>query len=123
MSSLVTLSDARLSNLGFSLVRLERLHRCVERFVEEGKHAGTSPLVLRKGRVADAFATEFRDRALEAPMQRDTIVRIYSMTKIVVIAAAGYGFGFGVAVRYADLGPTPSFRRASSPPAVYQSRL
>ena len=88
MSSTATSSDARLSNLGFSSVRLERLHRCVERFVEEGKHAGVSLLVLRKGEVADVFTTGFRDRALEASMQRDTIVRIYSMTKIVVSVAA-----------------------------------
>ena len=88
MSSSETPSDARLSNLGFSAVRLERLHRCVERFVEEGKHAGISLLVLRKGQVADVFAAGFRDLALEAPMQRDTIVRIYSMTKIIVSVAA-----------------------------------
>src|SRR5215469_17217099 len=88
MSSTATSSGTRLSNLGFSSVRLERLHRCVERFVEEGKHAGISLLVLRKGQVADVFGAGFRDRALEAPMQRDTIVRIYSMTKIIVSVAA-----------------------------------
>lgn len=88
MSSSETPSDARFSNLGFSPVRLESLHRCVERFVEEGKHAGISLLLLRKGQVADVFAAGFRDLALEAPMQRDTIVRIYSMTKIIVSVAA-----------------------------------
>ena len=88
MSSTATSSDTRLYNLGFSSVRLERLHRCVERFVEEGKHAGISLLVLRNGQVADVFGAGFRDRALEAPMERDTIVRIYSMTKIIVSAAA-----------------------------------
>src|SRR6516164_5670796 len=60
MSSTATSSDTRLYNLGFSSVRLERLHRCVERFVEEGKHAGISLLVLRKGQVADVFGAGFR---------------------------------------------------------------
>jgi len=88
MNPAATPADARLSNLGFSPVRLERLHQGVERFVEEGKHAGISLLVLRKGQVADAYAAGFRDRALEAPMQRDTIVRIYSMTKVIVSVGA-----------------------------------
>ena len=45
-------------------------------------------LVLRKGQVADVFAAGFQDRALGTPMQRDTIVRVYSMTKIVVSVGA-----------------------------------
>jgi CubicO group peptidase (beta-lactamase class C family) len=74
--------------MAFSPTRLERLHRCIEQFVDEGKHAGISLLVLRKGQVADYFAAGFQDRASGVPMQRDTIVRIYSMTKIVVSVAA-----------------------------------
>ena len=45
-------------------------------------------LVLRKGQVADVFAAGFQDCALGTPMQRDTIVRVYSMTKIVVSVGA-----------------------------------
>jgi CubicO group peptidase (beta-lactamase class C family) len=75
-------------SLGFSPKRLERLHGCIDRFVEEGKHAGISLLVLHRGQVADVYATGLGDRALGIPMQRDTIVRIYSMTKIVVSVAA-----------------------------------
>ena len=83
------LSDANLlATLGFSPKRLERLHRCIERFVDEGKHAGIALLVLRKGQVADVFAAGFQDHILGIPMQRDTVVRIYSMTKIVVSVAA-----------------------------------
>jgi CubicO group peptidase (beta-lactamase class C family) len=36
----------------------------------------------------DFFAAGFQDRALQIPMERDTIVRIYSMTKLVVSVAA-----------------------------------
>ena len=88
MTSATALSNTLVGNLGFSPLRLERLHRGIERFVDEGKHAGLSLLVLRKGEVADYFAAGFQNRALEVPMQRDTIVRIYSMTKIVVSVAA-----------------------------------
>jgi CubicO group peptidase (beta-lactamase class C family) len=74
--------------LGFSSQRLERLHRQIESFVQEGKHAGISVLLLRKGQVADFFAVGFRDRQAGTPMQGDTIVRIYSLTKIVTSVAA-----------------------------------
>jgi CubicO group peptidase (beta-lactamase class C family) len=83
-----TLSGATNPKLGFSSQRLERLHRQIESFVQEGKHAGISTLLLRKGQVADFFAVGFRDRQAGAPMQGDTIVRIYSLTKIITSVAA-----------------------------------
>jgi CubicO group peptidase (beta-lactamase class C family) len=83
-----TLSGATNPKLGFSSRRLERLHRQIESFVQEGKHAGISTLLLRKGQVADFFAVGFRDRQAGAPMQGDTIVRIYSLTKIITSVAA-----------------------------------
>ncbi len=73
---------------GFDASRLEVLHRGIERFVENGRHAGVSLLLARDGHIADTFATGFRNRDLDLPMTRDTIVRIYSMTKIVVSVAA-----------------------------------
>ena len=88
MTTPTTLSDTTTTNLGFSSERLERLHRQIESFVHEGKHAGISVLLLRKGQVADLFAVGFRDRQAGAPMQADTIVRIYSLTKIVTSVAA-----------------------------------
>jgi len=74
--------------LGFDADRLERLHRGMNRFVETGRHAGVSLLLARDGRIADTFATGFRNREIDLPMTRDTIVRIYSMTKIIVSVAA-----------------------------------
>ncbi len=43
---------------------------------------------MRNGLVADSFSVGFRNCELGLPMQRDTIVRVYSMTKIVVSVAA-----------------------------------
>ncbi|HET9373842.1 MAG TPA: serine hydrolase domain-containing protein [Chthoniobacterales bacterium] len=88
MSSTIPLADAHVGASGFSPKGLSRLHHCIQQFVDEEKHAGVSLLLLRKGEVADFFAAGFRDRSIEAPMQRDTIVRVYSMTKIVVSVAA-----------------------------------
>jgi CubicO group peptidase (beta-lactamase class C family) len=82
------LSGTTNAKLGFSSQRLELLHRQIESFVQGGKHAGISVLLLRKGQVADFFAVGFRDRQAGAPMQGDTIVRIYSLTKIITSVAA-----------------------------------
>jgi CubicO group peptidase (beta-lactamase class C family) len=83
-----TFPDAGAAKLGFCVQRLERLHRRIESFVDEGKHAGICALLLRKGGVADFFAAGLRDRQQGKAMQGDTIVRIYSLTKIVTSVAA-----------------------------------
>jgi CubicO group peptidase (beta-lactamase class C family) len=88
VTNTATLSGATSAKLGFSPQRLERLHRQIESFVEDGKHAGISVLLLRKGEVADFFAVGSRDREAEKPMEADTIVRIYSLTKIITSVAA-----------------------------------
>jgi CubicO group peptidase (beta-lactamase class C family) len=80
--------NAGAAKLGFSVQRLEWLHRRIESFVDEGKHAGICALLLRKGGVADFFAAGLRDRQQGKAMQGDTIVRIYSLTKIVTSVAA-----------------------------------
>jgi CubicO group peptidase (beta-lactamase class C family) len=76
------------SSSGFVPERLERLHRRIQRFVDDGQHAGVNLLLSRGGAIADTFADGFRNRELALPMTRDTIVRVYSMTKIVVSVAA-----------------------------------
>src|ERR1700681_2540213 len=88
MDSSKTLPPGEPANLGILPDRLERLHQRIQQFVDDGQHAGISLLLVRNGQIADTFATGFRDRELSLPMARDTIVRIYSMTKIVVSVAA-----------------------------------
>jgi CubicO group peptidase (beta-lactamase class C family) len=88
MISLNLLRSGDASTLGFVPERLDRLHQRIQQFVEGGQYAGVSLLLLRNGVVADSFAAGFRNCELGLPMQRDTIVRVYSMTKIVVSVAA-----------------------------------
>src|SRR5258708_1077299 len=66
---------------GFDLGRLEIAHATVQRFVDEGKHAGIIMLLARDGKIADLQAYGYRDVEQKLPMQRDTICRIYSMSK------------------------------------------
>ncbi len=73
---------------GMSSERLGRLHAEIERFVSEGKHAGVISLLARNGRIVDWQAWGRRDIEAGLPMEKDTICRIYSMSKIVTSVAA-----------------------------------
>lgn len=64
------------------------MHARMQQFVDEGKHAGILTLVARNGKVVDVHAAGLRDREQQLPMTRDTIFRIYSMSKIVTSVAA-----------------------------------
>ena len=73
---------------GMSSERLGRLHAEIDRFVSEGKYAGAVSLIARNGRVVDWQAWGKRDTEAGLPMEKDTICRIYSMSKIVTSVAA-----------------------------------
>jgi len=73
---------------GLSAERLARMHARLDKFVEDGQVAGAVSLVVRRGRIVDVHTTGLRDREQRLPMTRDTIVRVYSMTKIVTSVAA-----------------------------------
>lgn len=72
---------------GMSSERLERLHAEVQGFIDGGKHAGAVTLVARNGKIVDWRAYGKRDLEAGLPMEKDTICRIYSMSKIVTSVA------------------------------------
>ena len=72
---------------GFDPGRLEVLHATTRRFVDEGKHAGIITLLARDGKIVDFRAYGYRDVEKQLPMERDTICRVYSMSKIITCAA------------------------------------
>src|SRR5947209_5054486 len=72
-----------LARAGFDPARLDVLHAMTKRFVEEGQHAGVITLLARKGRLVDFQTYGYRDLERKLPMQRDTICRVYSMSKII----------------------------------------
>ena len=67
--------------------RLGRLASVLKEATADGRLAGAVALVAR-GDVVHAEAAGFRDLASRAPMQRNTVFRIASMTKPVLAAAA-----------------------------------
>ena len=73
---------------GLSLDRLTRISQYFnERYVQPGKLPGFAALVARHGEIAWADAQGLMDVERNRPMQRDTLFRIYSMTKPVTSIA------------------------------------
>ncbi len=68
---------------GFVPTRLQVLHSTTRRFVEQGLHAGIITLLARDGRIVDFQTYGYRDLEKRLPMERDTICRMYSMSKII----------------------------------------
>lgn len=73
--------------VGLSAERLEYISSTARGFIDNQQLAGAVTLVARRGKVAHFEAYGMMDIEAHKPMQKDTIFRIYSMTK--PIAAAG----------------------------------
>ena len=73
---------------GLSSVRLQRLTDKFNFDVQQGEIPGAVVLIVKDGKVVYHEAFGFRDRAKSAPMPKDAIFRIASMTKPVTAVAA-----------------------------------
>jgi CubicO group peptidase (beta-lactamase class C family) len=73
---------------GLSQERLEHLHAFLGGEIDAKRYSGAVLLVARNGRVVDWRAFGLRDREAGLAMEKDTIVRIYSMSKIITTVAA-----------------------------------
>jgi CubicO group peptidase (beta-lactamase class C family) len=72
---------SRPEDLGFSAERLDRVADLCHWYVDQGKFAGTSVLVVRKGEVVLRDNYGMADIENGRKIEDDTIFRIYSMTK------------------------------------------
>ncbi|HKF76973.1 MAG TPA: serine hydrolase domain-containing protein [Candidatus Dormibacteraeota bacterium] len=73
---------------GFDPVRLARIDRHLERYVDDGRLPGWLLLVSRGGAVVHVGVHGQRDREAALPVETDTLFRIYSMTKPITSVAA-----------------------------------
>lgn len=73
--------------LGFSAMRLNRITRMLQRYVDEGKLAGMSAAVVRHSELAYRQCIGQMDIASGTPMRPDTLFRIFSMTKPITSVA------------------------------------
>jgi CubicO group peptidase (beta-lactamase class C family) len=80
--------EAEADELGFDPRRLARISAHFARYVDDGRLPGWSLVVARDGRIAYLDTCGRRDLASGAPVELDTIVRVYSMTKPITTVAA-----------------------------------
>jgi CubicO group peptidase (beta-lactamase class C family) len=86
--SLSPLPTAAPDKLGFAPDRLELLHQGLRRIVDEGRCSGFVTLVARHGQIADWRTYGYRDLEARLPMEKDTIFRFYSNSKLITSVGA-----------------------------------
>jgi len=69
------------ADVGVSAKRLERLTAGMQGMVDDGKLAGVVTLMARRGKLVHVHVAGVQDIESGAQMKRDSIFRIYSMTK------------------------------------------
>src|SRR5208337_293359 len=75
------LAQNKPESVGFSSERLERLHAAMQQEVDQKRLAGIATILARHGKVVEERTYGKKDIASGAPMTKDTIFRIYSMSK------------------------------------------
>ncbi len=73
--------------VGFSSQRLSRVDKMAQGYVDQGKLAGTITLLARGGKTFHQESYGFADLESGAPMQPDSLIRIYSMSKPITSVA------------------------------------
>jgi len=81
------LPAARAETQGISSARLQRLHDFMRQATGDDGYLGGVTLAARNGRIVDWQAYGHRDLARREPIRKDSIFRIYSMTKTVTSVA------------------------------------
>lgn len=80
--------QAKPEEVGMSSVKLEKVTSAVQEMVADEKVAGAITMVARKGKIVHFEAYGLRDMEDEKPLEKDTIMRFYSMTKPITTVAA-----------------------------------
>jgi CubicO group peptidase (beta-lactamase class C family) len=75
-------------DVGLSSTKLAELKATLQRDVDRGEIAGAVVLIGRHGKIGYFEQVGYRDREAKAPMTRDAIFRIASMTKPIVTVGA-----------------------------------
>jgi CubicO group peptidase (beta-lactamase class C family) len=81
------LSYATPESVGMSSERLERIAPLLNRYVDEGQLTGVVSMIARKGEIVHFEEYGVLDAESGRPIQKDSIFRIYSMTKPITTLA------------------------------------
>jgi CubicO group peptidase (beta-lactamase class C family) len=82
------MDDASIDVSGFSREGVAKIAPALQGVIDSGVLSGAVTLVWRNGQIADVTVVGKRDIAAGAPMRRDTLFRIASMTKPITSVAA-----------------------------------
>jgi CubicO group peptidase (beta-lactamase class C family) len=82
------LQTVKPEKVGLSSQRLERIGDAIRSEIKKGNIPGAVVLVARKGKIAYFESFGMRDSEKRAPMVKDAIFRLYSMSKPIVSVAA-----------------------------------
>ena len=74
--------------VGLDPKKLEAVDKKMEALIEDNRLTGGAVVIARKGKVAHFETYGLRNREEELPVEKDTIFRIYSMTKAITSMAA-----------------------------------
>ena len=74
--------------VGLDSAKLKLVDEKMDQLISDNRMAGGIVMIARKGKVAHFGTYGMRDRERNLPMRKDTIFRIYSMTKAITSTAA-----------------------------------
>ena len=74
--------------VGISAEGVAKLNPFLQRYIDSKQLAGGVTIVAKRGKVVHFSAQGMQDIADNKPMRKDTLFRIYSMTKAVASVAA-----------------------------------
>jgi len=86
-SAQTDLPMAKAESIGMSSKRLERINAFIKGYIDRNEIAGAVTLVARKGKIVHFEAQGSRYKEEHAPMQKDTIFSLMSMTKPIASTA------------------------------------
>lgn len=82
------LPTANPKSLGFDAERLKRINVALQRRVDAGEAPGFLSAIVRDNKIVHFDTVGYRNIATKTPLTRDTIFRIFSMTKPITSVAA-----------------------------------
>ncbi len=122
--------EADPGEVGLDGERLARIDRHFQRYIDDGRLPGWLICVARHGKVAHLSMSGMRDLESAAPVDLDTIWRVYSMTKPVTAVAAltlweqgGFELKDPVAKYIPAFGETKVWRSGSSQKPVLDPQI
>jgi CubicO group peptidase (beta-lactamase class C family) len=74
-------------SVGLSSERLQRINQMIQRYIDDGEITGAITMVSRRGKIAHFEAQGQMDLEKKAPMRKDAVFRIASMSKPITAVA------------------------------------